>query len=191
MATPSTEADLVALAAHATAAHLDRIARARRSVSANETDEANARHEARHSRGVSHLHQEHHVLRSRMAAAIGVRAGPEQGEVRLRLRMLAEANGVLDGNDCLTLQALGEDHGESVHAPSVTTADRRHLDDLSFEELHAVILSENAAVRHLVVLVNGEAVTNGLDRHVHTLTEPERKLSASYWMSLMMLNIGM
>ena len=48
IATPATEADLVALAAHATAAHLDRIARARRSVSANETEEANARHEARH-----------------------------------------------------------------------------------------------------------------------------------------------
>jgi len=48
MATPASEADLVALAAHATAAHLDRIARARRSVSANETEGANARHEARH-----------------------------------------------------------------------------------------------------------------------------------------------
>ncbi|HVE45565.1 MAG TPA: DUF222 domain-containing protein, partial [Acidimicrobiales bacterium] len=49
MATPASEAELVDLARHATAAHLERLARARRAVRAgDEREEANRRHEARH-----------------------------------------------------------------------------------------------------------------------------------------------
>ena len=49
IATPETEGPLVELARHATAAHMDRIARARRSVHLPDDDEeARRRHEARH-----------------------------------------------------------------------------------------------------------------------------------------------
>ncbi len=48
VATPATETDLVELARHATAAHLERIARARRSVSPQENHDTNARHQNRH-----------------------------------------------------------------------------------------------------------------------------------------------
>ncbi len=50
VATPATEADLVELARHATAAQLERIVRARRSVSRQENDETNAGHQNRHLR---------------------------------------------------------------------------------------------------------------------------------------------
>ena len=49
IATPSSETELVQVARHATAAHLDRIARARRSVDRlAEAEQTERRHEARH-----------------------------------------------------------------------------------------------------------------------------------------------
>lgn len=76
IATPATEAPLVELARHATAAHMDRIARARRSVATgDEEDEARRRHEARHV---------HWFWDEDGSLVLTARLGPDEGALLLQ-----------------------------------------------------------------------------------------------------------
>ncbi len=77
VATPATETDLVELARHATAAHLERIDRARRSVSRQENDETNARHQNRHV---------HYFWDDDGSLVLTARLDPEEGALVLQAR---------------------------------------------------------------------------------------------------------
>lgn len=76
MATPRSEQELVELARHATAAHLDRLARARRAVDrADEREEANRRSEGRHL---------HHFWDDDGSLVLTARLDPEEGALVLQ-----------------------------------------------------------------------------------------------------------
>src|SRR5262249_57517560 len=44
-------------------------------------------------------------------------------------------------------------------------ADRRHLDDVTAEQLHAIALGENAGARHVQILVHGESPSHRVHAH--------------------------
>ena len=100
MATPASEAELVDLARHATAAHLERLARARRAVRAgDEREEANRRHEARHV---------HWFFDDDGSLVLTARLDPEEGA--LVLQALDAASHALR-NRAQTPQSSAEDTG--------------------------------------------------------------------------------
>jgi hypothetical protein len=61
--------------------------------------------------------------------------------------------------------ATGQQVAEAVHAGRVATADGRHLDDLSVEEFHPVVLVQDAQLPQPVVHIDGEGAWEELYGH--------------------------
>lgn len=106
IATPATEAPLVELARHATAAHMDRIARARRSVvTGDDEDEARRRHEARHV---------HWFWDEDGSLVLTARLGPDEGALLLQ---------ALDAADHALRDRAGDDDAAASPEPATTGDD--------------------------------------------------------------------
>src|SRR5439155_17199575 len=68
------------------------------------------------------------------------------------------------------------------HGARVAAADRRHLDDLTFDELDTIIRSEDAGLAHAVILIEREAPA--LDRYRHAVLAVRHSALTSAWPSM-------
>src|SRR5437762_14381741 len=68
------------------------------------------------------------------------------------------------------------------HGARVAAADRRHLDDVTFDELDTIIRSEDAGLAHPVILIEREA--QALHRHRHAVLAVRHAALTSAWRSM-------
>src|SRR6266850_1581671 len=76
-----------------------------------------------------------------------------------------EQKRILTPHNCSVAEAGREQMLDPRHRTGVAAADRRHLDDLTFDELDTVLGSQDPGLAHPVILVEREAPAPERDRH--------------------------
>src|SRR5467141_217736 len=76
-----------------------------------------------------------------------------------------EQKRILTPHNCSVAEASREQMLDPRHGTGVAAADRRHLDDLTFDELDAVLGSQDPGLAHPVILIEREAPAPERDRH--------------------------
>jgi MFS family permease len=118
---------------------------------------------------VGHLDRQQDVLGGGKLPAVGDGPWPQQDQIRLRLRAGPDDHGVLRRDDGAVAEP-GEEQPVGVdHTAGVSRTDRRHLDDLTLDQLDALVRTEDAGLRHAVVLLHTEQPARNLDFHDHRL----------------------
>src|SRR3990170_7056673 len=109
------------------------------------------------------LNDEKEVGRPWMALGIARQGRTEEGQVRLGLGVRSQRNGALRSHDRSICKSALQRLTQSIHTHRVARANGDHFDDLSLDELDAVILLQDPRVDHPPVLVDRESP--GADPH--------------------------
>jgi hypothetical protein len=106
--------------------------------------------------GLCHLDEEQDIRRTGVSLRIEILPGPQQSEVRLRLRMLPQSERVLDTHNCSIANELGKQPIQPINNSGVTTPDRGHQHDLAIKKLHSIIFREHAGPAHTMEFFHRE-----------------------------------
>jgi hypothetical protein len=109
------------------------------------------------SRRLGHFDQKQDIGSSRMGIREIIIARTQEHQVRLGLRALVQVDRILDRDLHPLAEQAGKQTGHAPHACSVAVAYGRQLDDLSFDELEAIILAQDTGFGHPRVLSDGES----------------------------------
>jgi hypothetical protein len=109
------------------------------------------------SRRLGHFDQKQDIGSSRMGIREIIIARTQEHQVRLGLRALVQVDRILDRDLHPLAEQAGKQTGHAPHTRSVAVAYGRQLDDLSFDELEAIILAQDTGFGHPRVLSDGES----------------------------------
>lgn len=105
---------------------------------------------------VRHFDNQQHIRSCRMASGIKIISCSKEGEVWLRRRELINVNRVLDADNHLLPDRPIQKSIETFDACRMSAPDGTHLDDLTFDQLHAIIFGQDAGLSHALIFVNIE-----------------------------------
>ena len=86
----------------------------------------------------------------------------QKNDIRHRSRELVEHDTTLNADDRFPLSQPDERFVHAIDDESVARSWRRHDQDLSVNELRPLVRSQDADLRHLVAIVDGEQLSNDL-----------------------------
>ncbi len=116
-------------------------------------------------RRLGHLDNQQHIVGAGMRTAVEIRSRRQERDIWLWLGVGWDPRRVLCPDDCPIADSSHEQARETRHARCMTRADRGHLDDLSVDELDAVVLREDAGLTHAVVFVESEPAAKNFRSH--------------------------
>ena len=106
------------------------------------------------------------ITRRGMRGRIEVGSCSQYRKIRLRFGVRVEPHGTLSSDNPLPGKRLVQQDVQPVHTRRVMAADRRHLDDLAVDQLHAVVVAKDAGLRHAVIFVRCESPPLQFSPHV-------------------------
>src|SRR3989442_14089200 len=92
-----------------------------------------------------------------MRLGVKVLARLEQRDIRLRLREVIDSNRFLNAHNRNVAKLAIEKGTESIYCSAVSAANRAHLNDLTFDQLDAVVFGKKTDFGHSVKFVDVEA----------------------------------
>ena len=122
--------------------------------------------------GVRDFHREINIFTSRMFRCVVVGSLLCEQEIRLGLVVFVKPRGILNSDDSFTSEKKREQVRGAVDASGVPIPDGAHLEDFSFDKLHAILGLENACFGHSVIVIHREEFLSDVCSHVASFHWP-------------------
>jgi hypothetical protein len=81
-----------------------------------------------------------------MSRFVKIGAWTRQCDVRLELKMIVENKRILSPNDCMVANRTFQGPARLTFGCGVPAIDRRHVDDLAFDQLYASVLVQDTCL---------------------------------------------